>query len=600
MNTVLAIIAQKFKIRGNLIKSCLFLGLSITLGFGLFLPSYSQIPETASVYTNDQGVQFNRQAFRVDSLQSEELMLEGVKEKILGNLTLAKDYFDRSIYADPKNDASLYELALIEIASKDYLKAKSFIEKALEVKPSEPYYLIALAEIYSGLRDWTQLLSTYSLLIQKQPLKSEYYQAKGEILEMQGKVEEAIGIYDQYKKLSGDVDFAELQKQKIYLSHDRFEEAAKSMKLLIEESPQNMRYYLLISEVYRSMGKAGLALDSLQSALRRNPEDGFLHLGIFEYYASQQKEQLADGALEKVFHSDDIGVLQKVNILEDYYLTKGLGSAKTIAKLGQQLAIDYPEDASIKNLNNKILLKNISDGNKDRKSLAGILEKEGGAYTSWKSLILLDFKENDMKAVISHTSKALEFYPNQAELYWYQGNAHKILKEYSIAVKSIQQGLELSKGAENPESLLLAELGEILQASGKFKESDSAFTESLKRNVNPMVLNNFAFYLALRNYKIETADSMAKKANELQPRNASFEDTYAWILYKERFFDRALLWIEKAIKDDKTGASIFQDHYGDILFENRQIEKAIEAWKKAVSLGSRNVLLPIKIKNKRP
>jgi tetratricopeptide (TPR) repeat protein len=93
---------------------------------------------------------------------------------------------------------------------------------------------------------------------------------------------------------------------------------------------------------------------------------------------------------------------------------------------------------------------------------------------------------------------------------------------------------------------------------------------------------------------------MSALANTLELGNPNFEDTFAWILYKEKQFSKAKIWIEKAIKDDKSSASTFWDHYGDILFGNNEKERAIEAWTKALSLNPNSPSLKDKINKKHP
>ena len=595
MNTVSAIIAPKHKLIVSISLGILFLS---QFAFRLELKAQAKVMASTNSYYH--GLLFSGEGMVIDSLQSEELMLEGVKEKILGNMALAADYFLQSINADPRNDGSLYELALIKINSKDYGKAREYITRALEVKPKEPFFLKALLDVQNGLNDRVGMEKTLNQLILGSPDKSEYTISLADLYLDQAKVEDAIQVYNRYENHSGDFNLAELQKEKIYLSHNQGEKALESMKVLLQKYPSNTRYYLLISEIYRSLGKNDKAWESLKAAQRISPEDGFLRLGIFEYFVSAGMTKQADSALERTFQSDEITLDQKVRILQDYYLKQNFGSLEMAKKLSHQLYQDFPENSMVAKVDKDINLKAVTESNPDRINLAQFLETKGGDYKTWNKLISMDYQARDMKAVADHAGKALELYPNQIILYWYQGNALKGLKNYPQAVQSIRNGLAMAQGEKEQEAVLLQELGEIYHASGNINASDSAFAASLKRSQNPTVLNNFSYYLALRNTKLNQADSMSALANTLEPGNANYEDTFAWILYKEKKYPKAKIWIEKAIADDKSSSPTFFDHYGDILFENHEVEKAIEAWNKALSLGSRNILLKEKINKKHP
>ena len=92
---------------------------------------------------------------------------------------------------------------------------------------------------------------------------------------------------------------------------------------------------------------------------------------------------------------------------------------------------------------------------------------------------------------------------------------------------------------------------------------------------------------------------MAAHANEQQPNTASFEDTYAWILFKQKKYADAKAWIEKAIMQDKTNSDVQAEHYGDIMFYLGDTNAAVENWKKARTYGEQSPLLDRKINERK-
>src|SRR5690606_11817800 len=92
---------------------------------------------------------------------------------------------------------------------------------------------------------------------------------------------------------------------------------------------------------------------------------------------------------------------------------------------------------------------------------------------------------------------------------------------------------------------------------------------------------NFAYYLALRKEGLSKAASMSKKANEINPDNASFQDTYAWVLFQQENYKEALVWIDKAINLADEPSSTLMEHKGDILYKLGNQKEALDFWKKA-------------------
>lgn len=143
-------------------------------------------------------------------------------------------------------------------------------------------------------------------------------------------------------------------------------------------------------------------------------------------------------------------------------------------------------------------------------------------------------------------------------------------------------------------------MGDCYHSMKDIKKSDEAYDKSIAYNPdNIYTLNNFAYYLSIRNEDLEKAAQMSKHSNDLQPNTASFEDTYAWILFKQKKYADAKVWIEKAIAHDKQKSAVQIEHYGDILFYLGDIDAAVQNWKKAKQGGSNNAVLDRKINEKK-
>ena len=142
-------------------------------------------------------------------------------------------------------------------------------------------------------------------------------------------------------------------------------------------------------------------------------------------------------------------------------------------------------------------------------------------------------------------------------------------------------------------------MGDSYNSLKKFKESNLSYEKALQLNPNnAYVLNNYAYYLSLRNEELEKAASMSKLSNELEANNASFQDTYAWVLFKQKNYKEARTWIEKAIKLNKESATQLE-HYGDILYHLGEQDGAVEQWKLAQSKGEKSEILKKKIYEKK-
>ena len=111
-------------------------------------------------------------------------------------------------------------------------------------------------------------------------------------------------------------------------------------------------------------------------------------------------------------------------------------------------------------------------------------------------------------------------------------------------------------------------------------------------------LNNYAYYLSESNKELAKAEQMSYKAITAEPANSTYLDTYAWIMFKEKRYAEAKIYIDKALKCDtdsvQSGAVL--EHAGDIYMMNNEPGAALSYWQKALQAGGTSSLLPKKIK----
>ena len=166
----------------------------------------------------------------------------------------------------------------------------------------------------------------------------------------------------------------------------------------------------------------------------------------------------------------------------------------------------------------------------------------------WVRIIQLDWELNRKESVVEHAVEALENYPRMAP--WV----------YPI-------------------------LGDAYQALGNNSASDEAFEKALAINPNDdHVLNNYSYFLSIRKEKLTLADSLSARLVMAHPKNGTYLDTRAWVLYELKRYPEARVAMEAALKDKENASATLWEHYGDVLFRLKLVDKALEAWKEALRL----------------
>ena len=187
---------------------------------------------------------------------------------------------------------------------------------------------------------------------------------------------------------------------------------------------------------------------------------------------------------------------------------------------------------------------------------------------------------------MSDSQEALGIFPDQPIVYFFNGLANNQKKKYSEAITVFSSGVKMVVDNKELEQQFYSSMGDAYNELKDYAKSDDSYEKALA--INPKdanVLNNYAYYLSVRGEKLEKAEAMSRQSNELEPTQASYQDTYGWIMYKQNKLDDAKMWIEKAMTNGGDKSAAVLEHYGDILFKMGDITKAFEYWQKAKNAG---------------
>lgn len=92
-------------------------------------------------------------------------------------------------------------------------------------------------------------------------------------------------------------------------------------------------------------------------------------------------------------------------------------------------------------------------------------------------------------------------------------------------------------------------LGDIYHKAGNEERAFQYYDSCLVyKPDDAMALNNYAYYLALSETKLDTAEVMSRRSNQLDPDNPTYLDTLAWILYLRGNYVEAKRLIDRTVE----------------------------------------------------
>lgn len=535
-----------------------------------------------------------------DTMAIKQFYFSGLRERTIENYQLAAEMFNRVLDIDPNNDAAMYELAALYSAQNQPKKAEQFIKSAVARKPDNEWYWLLLADIYKRTNNLSELVTVFSQLIRLKPDTDDFYFDKANALVRQNKIQEATAVYTEMESRFGLSEDLVNARQRLFLQSGKSEMVIADLEKKLTDNPADIRNYVYLGELYAKAGDKDKALKVLKRALAAEPSNPLVRLSLADLYRSNGKPDEAFIQLKEAFAAQDLPVDQKVRILLSFFpMFADVRMREQADELSGILVKTNSDDPKAYALRGDVLFQ-LQKYGQARAAYQQALKLNDQVYLIWEQLLRIDVTESDFKQAIDDGETALSIFPNQAPLYLYTGIAYAQVKKYDKAISYLKNAASLEVEDKNIQSQVYASLGDVYHAMKRYKESDQAYDRSLELLPdNTYTLNNYAYYLSLRGESLNKAEKMSRRSNQLEPDNPSFEDTLAWVLFKNKEYAEARTWIEKSLDGAKAKSSTRLEHYGDILYHLGDKSSALSAWKKAKEAGSKSDILERKINEKK-
>lgn len=530
------------------------------------------------------------------------LFIDATNARLMGDTAKAISLYESCLAKNPKHSASMYELAQLYFESNDYSSASRFAEQASEIEPENKWYKLLLVEVYGKAGNKKKLLETCEKLVDKDPGNVDYLYELANAYLMNNDGSNAIKIYDKIEEVIGVTEEISMQKQRILLIEKKTELAAAEIEKLLKEFPdQEIRYLSVLAEMYMQAGRPDDAIRYYQQVLSKDPENPYIHITLSDYYRQKGDKKRSFDELKLGFANPALDIDTKIRVLLSYFTVNELYTENKadIFELAQILVKTHPSEPKAHSMYGDFLLdeKRYSEA---RDEFRNVIRIDSSRYAVWESLLTAEIQLADYTALEEESSRAIELFPLLPIPYLYKGIALMERKKTEESISSFNTGLKLVSGNNALMAQFYTSLGDAYHRVKNYRASDENYEKALK--IDPessYVLNNYAYYLSLRNENLDKAETMAAKAVKLDPANPADMDTYGWVLYKLGRYSEALQWVEKAVAATPVPDADLLEHLGDIYFKLGETDKAVMQWQNALKAGNGSEFLEKKIKERK-
>ncbi|MBQ7690978.1 MAG: tetratricopeptide repeat protein [Muribaculaceae bacterium] len=478
-------------------------------------------------------------------------------------------------------------------------RALALLKKHFDAHPDDYYETTFYSDACMMLGYPEQGLEAVKTLCRNNPGK----------LEVQARLADAYTRLGEYDKANAALDTIELhyghafsltsKKISNFIEMNDTAAAIAEMRRLLDTAPGNAQYNLGMAGVMQQFEMNDSALHYINAAQQAEPNNGYTYLAKAQFYQEIGDSAACDQQMELALITENLELDDKLGLLSGY-IRERMGSGDTtqrVAKLFDILFEQHPHEADIHKMYSDYLRAS-GDLKGAVEQLGYVLDIEPTDATIWRALIVLHILDDNNSAALQAAERALEFNPDNLDLYEYLGPIYYQTKEYDKALETYHRALAMTDSTDvERRSELIGGMGDVFIEQGDTLKAFDTYEQALALNpLNAGALNNYAYFLSLCGRDLDKAERMASTAVMLYSHSATYIDTYAWVLFKKGDLARALEQIRAAIEADDEPNAEMLDHYGDILEANGQHDQAREQWRRALDLEPGNNKLKEKLK----
>ncbi|HCY72863.1 MAG TPA: hypothetical protein DHU75_01640 [Rikenellaceae bacterium] len=372
-------------------------------------------------------------------------------------------------------------------------------------------------------------------LVKAEPDNDAGWYYLGRCLWVEGNYKKAIGCFQRSVKLDPTNDNYYLTLYNAISQFPEMEAQADSIALqLIKRFPKKFNTpftLMLLAENELKAKKDSLATIHLQQALALDPTYAPAALELSEIYRTEGNLSAYFVTIPIFLTDRDLPPTKKAdylwNVLE---LTDGTSYriyGKRLDSLVDTLLTTHPKDSScIKLAGNWAIYT--SRPELAKKHFETLTEYYPETLTGWGALSYLSIDEKEKISIYEKALSHIKVNTDRAALYSMMADSYYRL--------------------------------------GEKKKSYQCFDKALKLCPNDAtILNNYAYNLCLDGKNLKKAEKMSMKAVKMEPENASFLDTYGWILYQKKDYEKAKSYFKKCMVYGGSNSKESLYHYSKTL-----------------------------------
>lgn len=514
--------------------------------------------------------------------------LEAICQQEKGNHDAAFDLLIHCVEIDSTRSEAFFYLARYYDYLKNKEKALAYSEKAAQLEPDNETYLETLANTYISRRQYDKAIDAMERLYGMNSEREDVLSLLVQLYEQQQNYEGAIQTLTRLETKEGKSERLSMAKSELYTRKGDKKAAINEMKHLADQYPNDQNYRCLYGTTLYMNGQQKKALAIYADVLKKEPDNRGAQMAMLSHYNETNDSVQAHIWLERMLMNKNSTTQDRVMLLRQVIgeSEQNGGDSTQVLHLFRRVLNTPLADADLALFcaTYMNLKKMPSD------SISPVLEQaltlEPTNAAARLQLVSYAWAAEDRDRVIALCQDARQYNPDEMAFYYYQGIAYYQKDQLDQALNAFQNGIGVITAQSDPAivSDFYAVMGDILHQKGQSREAFIAYDSCLVwKEDNIGCLNNYAYYLSELGEQLDKAEQMSYRTIKAEPKNATYLDTYAWILFMQKRYSEAKIYIDQTLQYDNDSSSVLLEHAGDIYYQAGDTVQALSYWQQALN-----------------
>jgi len=368
----------------------------------------------------------------------QEYFFEALKQSGIENYDKAVTALQKCVQLDNTKPVIYFELGKNYNQLKNFGAAEDALKKAVDMEPSNEWFLDELCQAYLQQGDTKKAIKTIEQLVEYHPKYSNdlvalYVDAKEykDALKLLDKLDEEQGYTLERDRLRNEVYAATGQKKK----------QIKNLEERVADNPEDEENYLKLIYRYSENNDKDMAFETAQKLLEAHPESKLVHLALYKFYLERNETEKALESMKIVVQSPQINPKSKMMVLSDFVkFVDAHPEYEPELVEATSILSDNESPETFNDLGQYYLKK--GDKEKALKYFEEGLKRDPNNFMVQKNILLLQIDLKKYEEAKSNAEEALLRYPAQPILYLIHGVSLNELKQAKKAAETLEIGLD--------------------------------------------------------------------------------------------------------------------------------------------------------------